>query len=191
LAQASRIYLDFDPQWSENALSQAESAWQWAVKNSNVAFKNPEDVSTGEYGDDQFSDDFYWAAAELYIATRKAEYLTYLMANQEPMIHQLTNSWKFFVRNNGFHSLLENRGMLDKSLADSLVKGQLKLANELLAKINTNPYRIGLDRFEWGSNSDVLNQAMILCIAHRLTDDNKFLRGAEQITDYIFGTDRR
>ncbi|MDX5583622.1 MAG: glycoside hydrolase family 9 protein [Aureibaculum sp.] len=187
LAQASRMYMDFDPQWSENALSQAESAWQWAVKNSNVAFKNPEDVSTGEYGDDQFSDDFYWAAAELYIATRKEEYLTYLMANQEPMIHQLTNSWKFFVRNNGFHSLLENRGMLDKSLAAALVKGQLKLADELLTKINNNPYRIGLDRFEWGSNSDILNQAMILCIAHRLTGHDKFLNGAGQITDYIFG----
>jgi len=187
LAQASRLYLDFDPQWSENALSQAESAWLWALTNNNVAFVNPEDVSTGEYGDDQFSDDFYWAAAELYIATRKTEYLTYLMANQEPMIHQLTNSWKFFVRNNGFHSLLENRGMLDKTFSDSLVKGQLKLAEELLTKINTNPYRIGLDRFEWGSNSDILNQAMILCIAHRLTMDEKFLHGAEQITDYIFG----
>ncbi len=187
LAQASRLYSDFDPQWSENALRQAESAWLWALKNKNVAFKNPEDVSTGQYDDDVFSDDFYWAAAELYIATRKTEYLAYLMANQEPMIHQLTNSWKFFVRNNGFHSLLENRGMLDTSLAASLVKGQLKLADDFLTKINTNPYRIGLERFEWGSNSDILNQAMILCIAHRLTSDDKFLLGAEQVTDYIFG----
>jgi endoglucanase len=187
LAQASRMYMDFDPQWSENALSQAESAWQWALKNNNVAFKNPEDVSTGQYDDDIFSDDFYWAGAELYIATRKAEYLTYLMANQEPMIHQVTNSWKFFIRNNGFHSLLENRGMLDKSLTDSLVKGQVQLADDILENIDKNPYHIGLDRFEWGSNSDIINQAMILCIAHRITGDDKFLLGAEQNMDYIFG----
>jgi endoglucanase len=56
-----------------------------------------------------------------------------------------------------------------------------------LVKINSNPYRIGLDRFEWGSNSDILNQAMILCIAHRLSAEEKYLHGAEQIIDYIFG----
>jgi endoglucanase len=28
---------------------------------------------------------------------------------------------------------------------------------------------------------------MILCIAHRITGEEKYLTGAEQITDYIFG----
>lgn len=187
LAQASRLYKQIDSQWSENALRQAEKAWQWALKNDNVDFKNPEDVSTGEYGDDEFSDDFYWAAAELYITTQNIKYLSHLMENEQPIKHQLTNSWKFFVRNNGFHSLLENRQLLTNEFRTSLVEGQLKIANDILSSVEDNPYHIGLDRYEWGSNSDILNQAMILCIAHRLTGEEKYLNGAGQITDYIFG----
>jgi len=42
-----------------------------------------DDVKTGEYGDAQFADDFYWAAAELYLATQEAMYLNYLQSNKE------------------------------------------------------------------------------------------------------------
>ena len=187
LAQASRNYKNYDPVWSEKALTAAEKAWQWALKNSHVVFKNPEDVSTGEYGDDQFSDDFYWAAAELFITTQKEQYRNHLMVNKQPVIHQLTNSWKFFVRNNAFHSLLQNHKHLKPDFTDALKQWQLKMAEDILTAIGNNPYRIGLERFEWGSNSDILNQAMILCVAHQLTGDEKYLHGAEQITDYIFG----
>lgn len=188
MAQSSRIYKNTDSAWSETALMAAEKAWEWAVENPNVAYaKNPEDVQTGTYDDTQFLDDFYWAAAELFITTKNQSYLAYLNENQEPYIHELTNSWKFFVRNNAFHSLIENQELLNQEFALSLNNGHLKLANEILENIKNNPYKIGLNRFEWGSNSDVLNQAMILCIAHRLTGDEKYLIGAEQITDYIFG----
>ena len=72
-------------------------------------------------------------------------------------------------------------------MAESLVTGHLKLADSILAKIDNNPYRIALDRFEWGSNSDILNQAMLLCVAHSLSAEEKYLDGAERINDYIFG----
>lgn len=49
------------------------------------------------------------------------------------------------------------------------------------------PYRIALNTFEWGSNSDILNQALLLCMAHQLTAEEKYLIGAEEITAYIFG----
>jgi len=188
LAQASRLYKNVDPVWAGKALKASEKAWDWAVKNNNVAYaKNPEDVSTGAYDDTQFSDDFYWAAAELFISTNNQNYLTYLKENKEPYIHELTNSWKFFVRNNAFHSLLENKELLDAEFVTELNNGQVKLGDEILEQIKNNPYNIGLERFEWGSNSDILNQALILCNTHRLTGDEKYLIGAEQITDYIFG----
>ncbi len=98
-----------------------------------------------------------------------------------------TNSWKFFIRNNGFHSLLENSDMLDEAYANALKENHLILADAILEQIYVNPYKIALNVFEWGSNSDILNQAVILCMAHRLTGDEKYLVGAEQITDYIFG----
>lgn len=188
LAQASRLYKSVDPVWSKKASEASEKAWNWAVKNNNVAYaKNPEDVATGAYDDTEFFDDFYWAAAELFITTKNENYLNYLNENEQPYIHELTNSWKFFIRNNAFHSLLENKEILEAEFAAKLKEGHLKLSDEILAQIEMNPYNIGLERFEWGSNSDILNQAMILCNAHRLTNDEKYLIGVEQITDYIFG----
>jgi len=187
LAQASRLYNKVNAQWSKKALAAAEKAWTWAVKNDRVPFINPKDVFTGEYADDEFSDDFYWAAAELFITSKNNQYLTFLKANHQASIHQQTNSWKFFVRNVGFHSLLENRKLLDLDFKATLIKGQLDLADAILEKIKKNPYRIAPDHFEWGSNSDVLNQAVVLCIAHHITREAAYLSAAGQITDYIFG----
>jgi len=182
MALASRVYAGVDPEFSSRALTAAESAWEWAMENRDLPFRNPGDVRTGEYGDNQFSDDFYWAAAELYISTGREDYQDYLLKNEEPYQHQITNSWKFFVRNMGFHSLLIN-GMMKEELSEK----HLALSDDILSKMETIPYGIGIDHFEWGSNSDVLNQAMILCIAHHLSGEQKYLDGAIRNTDYIFG----
>ena len=187
LALASRLYKSTDEDWSKKALKAAEKAWGWAVKNPTIAYSNPEDVSTGPYDDTALSDEFYWAATELYLTSKDGEYLEYLTKNEEPFIHELTNSWKFFIRNNAFHSLLENKNLLDADFVKTLTQGQIKIGDEILQKIENNPYNIGLERFEWGSNSDILNQAMVLCMTHRFTGDEKYLIGAEQITDYILG----
>lgn len=187
MAQASRLFKSADPDWALTAINAAERAWKWALKNDNVAYTNPEDVQTGEYGDDEFTDDFFWAAAELYLTTNKNEYKKSLENNDLEYTHKLTNSWKFFVKNNGFHSLLENQDLLDPEFFAALKEDHLDLAENILVNIENNPYQIALERFEWGSNSDILNQAMILCVAHRLTNEERYLIGAEQITDYIFG----
>jgi endoglucanase len=182
MAQASRVYSELDPDFSSKALISAERAWNWAVENSDIPYRNPEDVVTGEYGDDIFSDDFYWAAAELFISTGNESYLEALTQYDQPYEHQITNSWKFFIRNMGFHTLLINGKQ-----NDVLTTKHLALSDEILSKMESIPYGISIDHFEWGSNSDVLNQAMILCIAHHLSGEQKYLDGAIRNTDYIFG----
>jgi endoglucanase len=118
-------------------------------------------------------------------------YLEALRKYEQPYEHQITNSWKFFVRNMGFHSLLINQKKLQdemaKELAGELTTRHLALSDEILLKLGSIPYGISIDHFEWGSNSDVLNQAMILCMAHHLSGEQKFLDGAIRNTDYIFG----
>jgi endoglucanase len=76
--------------------------------------------------------------------------------------------------------------LINKPQAD-IRDDYLGLADSLLQVIDTHPYKIGLSHFEWGSSSDVLNQAMILCIAHSVTGDQEYLDGAVMAMDYIFG----
>jgi endoglucanase len=187
MAQASRILQDTDPGWAGEILAAAEKAWDWAEENDSIPFRNPRDVRPGECGDSEVSDDFYWAAAELYLATGNNRYFKYLIENEEPYIHQLTNSWKFFIRNMGFHSLLANRRKLDSSFRGELTRKHMKLAGQILNHTDSIPYHVGIDYFEWGSNSDFLNQAMILCYAHMISEDPEYLDGAVRNMDYILG----
>lgn len=187
MAQASRIYMDIDPDWATGLLEAAQKAWLWSVANPEMYFWNPRGVSTGMYGDRKLSDEFYWAAAELYISTGGDKFLQYLIENEEPYIHQETNSWMFFARNMGFHTLLINQKQIDTALATSLTEKHLELSKQIMAKLDTIPYHVGVDNFEWGSNSDVLNQAMILCLAHHLSGEQEYLDGAIRSMDYIFG----
>ncbi len=41
--------------------------------------------------------------------------------------------------------------------------------------IDSIPYRIGLELFAWDSDSDILNQAQILCYAHLISGKEKYL----------------
>lgn len=187
MAQASRVYAEIDPDYASSMLSSGEKAWKWAVANPEAYYRNPPDVRTGDYGDNDLDAEFYWAAAELYITNGDLYYLNYLRENEQSYIHRETNSWKFFSRNLAFHSLLINRARIDAGLAESLTRQHLALSDQILQKLDSIPYHIGVDHFEWGSNSDVLNQAMILCIAHELTGEQIYLDGAIRSTDYIFG----
>ena len=187
MAQASRTWKERDPDWSEEILLSAVSAWNWSLENPEKYYRNPADVSTGEYGDNDAGDDFYWAAAELYLSTGEQQYLDHMLDHPQEYKHQETNSWKYFIRNMGFHSLLLNRGEIDPRLSGTLERQHLDLAGRIVEKIDAIPYGVGVDHFEWGSNSDVLNQAMILCIAHEISGEEKYLQAAVQSADYIFG----
>src|SRR5690606_20791942 len=77
MATASRVLAQYEqqlPAMSAKMLAAAESAWAWAEANPDVIYKQPEDIKTGEYGDRQLADEFFWAAAELYITTKKDTY---------------------------------------------------------------------------------------------------------------------
>ena len=60
----------------------AEAAYAWAKANPDALYHQNKlnetydpDITTGAYGDYSASDEFFWAASSLYLATKKAEYL--------------------------------------------------------------------------------------------------------------------
>jgi endoglucanase len=186
-AQAARIYKESDADFASKCLLAAEKAWKWAVKNPAVFFKNPEDVHTGEYGDENISEEFWWAASELYITTGKKEYLDYLSKNEAYVKMIVGGSWSNFIGNLGSFSLLLADSDIPEPLLFKVKQQMTKLADELLLQMDKNPYRVFLDDFQWGSNSDILNSAMIFAWAHKLTGEPKYMYAIIETTDYIFG----
>jgi endoglucanase len=190
LAAASRVLAPFDakaPGRSQRYLAAAESAWRWAVANPAVLYRQPPDIQTGTYGDDHVDDEFSWAASELYIATGKDEYRTRALAAAPGV--QTAPGWSD-VRPLGWISLVQRRARLKKpDDADGARRQILAAADKLLAQWQASPVRLAMTKpdFVWGSNAVVLNQAMMLVQAYRLTHKVDYLNAAQSALDYTLG----
>jgi len=186
MAQASRIFKPINQGFAGFLLQASERAWQWAVSHPNIEFKNPPDVKTGEYGESNFRNDFFWAASELYVTTSKPLYVQALFKYTQPFNYYYGN-WRNFISTLGYFSLLS-----DECQLSAIEKGKIKtrlffVGDSLIGNIKKEPYRIPIDNFNWGSNSDMLDAAIVLAMAYKYSSDKKYLNAALETTDYIFG----
>jgi endoglucanase len=185
MAAAGRVLTPYEKQWPGMAarmLAAAESAWRWAEAHPKAVFKNPADVKTGEYGDDQLDDEFFWAAAELFIATGKDAYSQALRKYDAPLT---TPSWGN-VRALGWISLAQARDRLAPSFDRARIEARLDGLAAQLAETSRNAgYRVPMASkdFVWGSNAVILNQAMMLLQAYRLNRKPDYLAAAQSGLD--------
>ena len=189
MAQAARIYKPFDAQFSKTALAAAEKAFEWANKNPDVLFKQPEGMNTGQYHPrgETAKDEFLWAATELYISTKKKNYaqaidLASFNSQAAPdwgdvnflAIYRLADSKNGFAQN------------LTKAAQDTLLALADKFRN--LAENSAYGLPIVKENWVWGSNSVVANNGIVLLHAYYLTKDKRYLDGAQRALDYLLGS---
>lgn len=186
-AQASRVWKAIDPALSERYLSAAKKAWSWAVKNPSVIFRNPPDISTGAYSHTDFSGDFFWAAAELLVTTGDREYKEFIKAHPVDFTFISGENWWTSVKNLGYYALILPESKIDESEKAEYRNAILADADRLIADLEASPYRQPLNSFVWGSNSDILDLAVIFATACRISNDRKYFDAATETTDYIFG----
>ena len=201
MAQSGRIYSKFKkvfPGLSDSCMKSAVKAWDWAVKNPKVAYDqnkmNKEFtpvINTGGYGDSNFTDEFIWAAAELYISTKKSSY--YTSVSMFPDTLMPLPSWGN-VRLLGYYTLAR----FEKKLKDGAKKDfptlrerLIKTADRMVYGVSDRLYQTVMGKsardFEWGSNSVAANQGILLIQAYRLTKDRKYIQYALGNLDYIMG----
>lgn len=190
MATASRIFAAYEnelPGLSARMLAAAESAWQWAQANPAVVYQQPADIKTGEYGDRNLDDEFFWAATELYIATQNDSY--YQAANAANTSATVP-SWGD-VRSLGWISLAHHRAGLSAVADQALILGRVQgLANQLRSVWAGSAYRVTMQTgdFIWGSNSVALGQAMMLVQAYKLNPGERdYLDAAQSALDYVLG----
>jgi hypothetical protein len=186
MAMAGRIYKDYNADYAADCIVRAENAWAWAKANPAIYFKNPADVTTGEYGDNNVSDEFIWAAAELYITTQKAEYKTYLEGKSSSLKYTNPPGWPS-VQPLASLSLATQTNGLSASLLTTIKNSIISTSDGWIAQINSSPCRIPNFGYVWGSNSGIANQGIGLLYAYLLTKDTKYIKGAAECADYLLG----
>ncbi len=190
MAAASRIYAPYEttyPGISAKMLKAAKAAWVWAKANPAIYYVQPSDISTGGYGDNDVTDEFAWAAAELYITTKDDTYYTAL---NPTAVTADVPGWGD-VKSLGWISLAHNVNSLTSIADKALIKSRLDgVAAGIAAQKPASAYGLPLmsSDFNWGSNSGALNKAMMLSVAYEL-DHTKtdYLKTAQSLLDYVLG----
>ena len=153
----------------------------------------------GPYDDKHVSDEFYWAAAELFMTTKKDVYKTFLIKSPHfkavpiasgdegiptPMTWGETEAL-------GTITLAVVRNGLDTADIVAARKNIQAAADAYLDLIKTQGYRVpfkpGSKGFPWGSNSFVLNNMIVMALAHDFTHEQKYLDGVGEGMSYLLG----
>jgi endoglucanase len=192
-AQAGRLYATYDPVFAAKALAAAKTAYAAAKAHPAMYALDSDGNGGGAYGDSDVTDEFYWAAAELFITTGEPAYLADVTSSP------LATGDVFSGDGFGWQSV-GALGRLDLATVPNLLPAAdraaakasvVTAADALLATQNGQaygqPYAPSGGKYAWGSNSNVLNNIVVIATAFDLTRAAKYRDGVVQGADYLFG----
>ncbi len=183
MAMAYEFYYDIDKAFAEKCLAAAEKAWDFLQANPNLIFDNPEDITTGEYGDSSDLDERYWATAQMYRATKNEEYLTAL----EQATVKTGLDWST-VGSYGLIAILTMDDIDTESTSYTRAYNALiTQAKTALKNTSKSGYGISVTTFNWGSNMTIANSGITLSIAAEITGDDTYAEAAETALHYLLG----
>jgi endoglucanase len=204
MAAASRIYKVFDENYANTMLTAAKSAWSWAEENPAKYYTrkgtlnsdlhlygNVQDPTlTGDYGDGNVNDEFYFAAAALASVTSGDEQTKFITRISSEITKNGGNyyvgaAWWNEVGSLGTLEIVRNQSAFPNQYAGAR-KALIDDADEMLNKMNS--YGLPFyDIFDWGSNSVAANIGIHLLEAWELTGDVKYKNAAQAALDYLLG----
>ncbi|MFD3373206.1 MULTISPECIES: glycoside hydrolase family 9 protein [unclassified Streptomyces] len=191
-AQCARVFKPYDPTYAKRCLSVARTAWTAAKANPAIYAPESDSTGGGPYNDTQVTDDFYWAATELYAATGERAY-------------------RDAVTSSPWHTSSGALTPTGFNWADTAALGRLTLAtvpNGLpasdirrvrasvtaaadghLAMMAGQGYAVPIpaNGYVWGSNSQVTNNAIVMATAYALTGQQRYRAGVLESMDYLLG----
>ncbi|QMW02197.1 glycoside hydrolase family 9 protein [Spirosoma foliorum] len=201
MAQASRVLRPYDrelPGLADSCLTAAVRAWQWAKQNPNARYDQnamngqfDPDVVTGGYEDRDASDEWIWAAMELYLTTKDDTY--YTAVNLFPDEKTPLPSWPQ-VRTLAYYSfarLAKNLTPIGQKDLPQLTNRLIQFANQLREGVDKQAFQTVMGKsasdYIWGSSAVAANQGIALIQAYRLTNDRTYLDAALSNLDYLLG----
>lgn len=183
MAMTARVFKEYDEMYAQAAIEAARKAWNWANQNPEIYFNNPSDIRTGSYGDGNFSDEFFWAAAELFITTGEKQFyekLDFFRLFETPQWNACNSL--------ALMSLAWHLNELPEFADKQLIKRKFTtLAETLYNGYKYSPGRLSLKSFIWGCNGEIATNGSILGLAYRITQEEKYKEAMAYQFNYLLG----
>jgi endoglucanase len=194
-AQCARLFQVYDADFAAQCRSAARAAWTAAKAHPDVLADPQDGTGGGAYPDDDVRDEFYWAAAELFLTTGEDTFRQEVLRSP---LHGDTGA--VFPRGGMSWAEVAGLGALNlatvpsKLSADQLtaVRGMVTEAADGYAADSAGaayglPYAPGDGHYVWGSNSQVANNMVVLGSAHDLTGRTVYRDAVLRGLDYLLG----
>ena len=192
----------------------AEAAYAWAKANPDAFYFQHKineaydpDITTGAYGDHDASDEFFWAASELYCATHKKEYLEDVKAFMPEKFSLM--SWGYVAPLGIFQWIQYEKRLLaekhlwgdlpfrfgineeEQKIIDRCKELLLEYCNKSLEEAEGSCYNSAYgnkpEDFRWGCASSFCDQAICFLYAYEITGDRKYADNAFRNVNYVLG----
>ncbi|MDR0503174.1 MAG: glycoside hydrolase family 9 protein [Treponema sp.] len=188
LAQAYRVFKTHDRAFPEKMLEASVRAWNWLEKNPEFEpFVNPPNTRSGGYGDENCDDEIFWAACELFAATKEEKYRQSMLALADKIeIHKL--GWRDVGGLGALCCLFAIKNP-DGDFTKKLRQRFLAEADNYVEKQKNSGYGTALvaEEYIWGSTMLVMNYAIVLICAKLLTGKDEYQNAAQSHLDYLLG----
>ncbi|WP_395839714.1 glycoside hydrolase family 9 protein [Cystobacter fuscus] len=190
-AQAARLFAPYDPAFARRSLTAARAAWAAALAHPALHASPSDSTGGGAYEDSDVRDEFYWAAAELFLTTGEAPFRDFVLGSPlhtADIWSEQGINWREVAALARMDLAMVPSNLPDRAAVRlSVVAGATKYLNTLNAHAYGLPYAPADNMFAWGSTSQVLNNMVVLATAHDITGDKRFADGVAQGMDYILG----
>lgn len=188
MAEAATIYRDFDKDFAEKCIKAAQKAYNWGLGHPYDFYAQPRGVGTGTYIDDYATDEQYWAAVEMHLATQNENYLKSVDHIKYNKGRAELQSWSSTFMLPAF-TIVSNPNSFSSELVDTAKTVIDQLAKSYVQQLKNNGYGVVMRNsdFFWGSNSVAANKGMVLIYAYITSMDSTYLNAAIGLLDYLLG----
>jgi endoglucanase len=190
-AKGARLFRTADPAYARTLLHVARTAYQAARRHPDLIA--PDDNARfggGPYADDELEDDFYWAAVEMWLTTDEQVYRQEVLSSSLHAADAIDPAGFDFDRVTAVGQLdlaLAGRHLIDyERVVDNLRLGADRLLELQRQQPWGQPYA-PTEGWHWGSNGRILNNLVVLAVAHLVSGDSGYADAVAAGMDYLLG----
>lgn len=196
-ARGARHFADTDPSFSCRLIDSARNAYLAAIRHPVLL--PPDDGARfggGPYADTDASDDLYWAACELWLATQNSSFEAAVLDSPWHRSEGPSDGEVFPLDGFDFDRVAAP-ARLDLAVHGSRLPDHgrvcasvVEAADRLLRLQQRQPWGqpyAPVEGWGWGSNGRLLNNLVVIAVAWRLTNSSAYRDAVITGIDYLFG----